>query len=339
MAALNVVCGVVLGGAWLLAPSVSTPYLAEVARNVQNPADLALYCAFLCLFAVGREVLGRGVAQRLVAGRFGVVAGVIVGTLVVSAVHLRYGVIAAAYGASTALVGSIFYARTRELRTLLVWHVQWDLAAVAAVCVLAMALPGAARTELLFVYKGQQVERGKLVHSPEHGWIDTLHADPKELATVAAALERGDAAVSIRTGFSTAWGGVREVERTYEVDTAGATPDEIQHLACALFLDHAVAVEEAQERLPFWLGTQVSAFQPDDLPGNALACQGWSGGAADRDRWAREGRGFVARQVRSVPLEAAWKARVAAVRHRWARAGPAARPTAAGVVSSRPPSW
>jgi hypothetical protein len=313
--ALNVACGAVLLLGVLVLPDLSQPYLAEVANHAQTPSDLALYLALVTCLAVGREVIGRSVVQRFATRRFGIAGGLVLGTLAVSVVHARYGLLAAGYGALTALVGSVFYARTRRLTSLLVWHVQWDVAAVVATCLLAMAMPNSARTEMLYAYKAQQVAEGSLVFDPDHGWVDTRHADPSTLRRVSAELREGAREVQISTRFSTAWGGARTVRRAYRV---GELPDEdVEAVACALFLDHAVAVEQSQERLPFWLGTRVSAFQPDDLTGNALACAGWAGGLADRERWRREGRSVVAQQVREVPLPPSARARLKGVRRLW----------------------
>jgi hypothetical protein len=373
LAALHLGGGALVGALSLSGEGGAGPYLSEVAAAALSWERLAQYTAQVLVYAAAVEVALRGALQPWLARRWGAAASVWICGALYGAVHARYGWASALYGLSLGCWVGWWRARGAPLWVFPVWHMQWDLLAIAGALGWALWSPGPAREAVQRAHKAEMVEQGRLQHHPRHGWLDAAHYHGALQRICALQGRLGDGEVTLRAPFARADGALVWVEHRATI-RQGFLTEEVVPVAAGIVLEAARLEEEAQARSPWWSGLALSAWSFEDLPSAQAAaleaalspslearCEGLPRGAAAlsapipgvsppeeaRRRWRAEGAAQVGRAVRGWAQEGrspeergAWD-RIQAARRWWSVSAPSGRPPPADplrpTLPGRPP--
>jgi hypothetical protein len=310
VAVLNVVGCVCVAGLWLWGSSGGfEPYCAQFAEHAFSKARLLRYVGFMVLYAAGVELFLRG-AQVLVEKRWRWRAGVLGAALLYAGIHARLGAANAVYAFALGTATAFYFAKTRRLFSLVAWHVQWDLGALAVLLFTAVYTNGPSHQHIMFAYKAEQVERRMLRYAPDWGWVDRAHEVRAEYNRVAPLIARNRGKkipVVLTSAYRPMFGPVRRFRLEYTAfPPADASERQVHLIACAILFDFAWRLEVAQDAEPFWTGASFSAFAADDLP-STFYTGFWKSLGRDwedilpldqtRRRWQREGLEQTAQQV------------------------------------------
>ncbi|MBI4346173.1 MAG: hypothetical protein HY553_04920 [Elusimicrobia bacterium] len=140
----------------------------------------------------------------------------------------------------------------------------------------AFLFRGPARSFYIVMYKERRLRAGSLFFRPGWGWVDLVHyrIACARLARVEAELSApsGGCAATLSGSFQTALGGWEATRRRYRVPGCERlSPSQRRAVSVGIVLDMALAEENAQAAGRLWHGTDISAYQFDDLPSVWLA--------------------------------------------------------------------
>ncbi len=273
---LNLASGLILGvcvAIFGMGPGGMGAYLDELAGWTWSLGAIAAYTALVATYALLVELGLRRAVQAPIAGRWGPAGGVIAAAGLYGLFHVRFGVVGALYGVGVGVVTAAAYARARRVLPMMLWHLQWDLAAIGAALLLALAAPGAPREAINHAHKIEGVEAGRLQHRRGWGWIDASHyrgAQRRLCEVVTKIDENGAAAIFVEGSFKRSDGSIARIEERFCPAQAGpgatSGPGERLEVGAGVVLEMARLDERAQESAGFFSALQISAWNANDLP-------------------------------------------------------------------------
>lgn len=303
-----------LGVLWLIGGQGQgglRPYYQEVARHSFSEWQLFLYILLICSYAMALEAV-LPLLQWSTARRLGLAGGVVVAAIAYGLTHLKFHPGAAVYALMLGGGTAIFYARTKRLTSLMLWHAQWELGAIAFVIGTAIVFSGPARTTMLHEYKTDQLQRGELTYVQGWGWIDANHNWSGEITALAATLHQSRGQTvghAVRDGFTVMVSDDIFYTHHYLIDVPADADDTACHaLASLVYFDVGLQMEARQSDEPVYSGAFFSAYAFEDLPSVLYSAWSTREGATlptaspeeAQTRWERDGWDLVDKHCRSL---------------------------------------
>lgn len=280
--ALNAVGLIALLGQWLLAGGGSDGvgrYLQEVAGNVGSTAKIIRYLVYLSVYALTLEWLLRRVVQYQFYRRpvrWLPALGVAATALIYAATHAVYHLSGVIYALILGLGTAVWYHYRRDWREIALWHVQWEVLAVAGAIFLCVFDIGQAPQHFLFVYKRDQVRQQIMTYAPGWGWLDRHHRDDELFTEISDWLRSGTSdrqPLHFDRALLTEWGTGLRLQRTFQtLAPLTAMDTEIWAIAAGMQLDYECANETAQANAWYCPLTRLAAWQPDDMLSGFFCC-------------------------------------------------------------------
>ena len=306
IALLNLLGAVLVALFWLIAgdgPEGIGPYLDAVSRAGQSPKDLLVYTVCVMAYSVIIELALRLLIQKpLTNHKHSAAFAIFIAAIAYGMSHLVHNPAGALYATALGGCSALVYHKTRDLRAMVGWHVQWNLLAIGGTLLLAMAHNGDARAHFLYEYKAHQVEAGKLVYNPGWGWVDLDHYEVHDYdRALDWTRDASKETLTLHATIHGVFGDEHPVSRTYKLTVDPRTPSDRWAAACSATLDFSIYYEQRQLELPWILGTRMSAFQPDDATSTLFLCLNSS---APDGRSAPDRQGNVLTKARNIE---AWR--------------------------------
>ena len=293
-----------------------SPYISEVASHATNQWRLIRYVLLVCGYAMLLEGALR-ILQSHLRQRVPAVPLVLMMAVLYGVTHLKFNFVGCVYATSVGLITAWFFHRTQRIGSLVIWHACWELTAIGFVLLSGTLTSGDCRSAILFEYKSQQVEAGKLIHVDGWGWVDKPHLAGREIERLTEELyaRRGQ---TWTTNFSFTY---KRMFRAPFINTQAFSfaipPDatvETCHAMAGAALIHACLCHEYQQSQDVAIfGTPLSAYSFEDLPtvlysicatspDNLEAVEKNLTTAVEEDlnRWKTEGYDLVNHRVRTL---------------------------------------
>ena len=109
-----------------------SPYISEVASQATDPWRLIQYAITVCLYAMLLEGALRILQSRL-RPLVAPMPLVLLMAVIYGATHLKFHLVGFIYATSIGLITAWFFDRTQRIRSLMIWHACWELAAIGFV--------------------------------------------------------------------------------------------------------------------------------------------------------------------------------------------------------------
>ena len=200
----------------------------------------------------------------------------------------------------------------------MVWQVQWQFGQMAITLLIALLMHGECRANYLWAYKLRNIREGNLCYRHDWGWVDASHKHLERFEMIDEVLKEGSSeavSVTVNEPFVTITRNWTPVIQRYEIFNPERLNDaERWAVIAGISMDFSRRNEEAQGSVPFYLCSQLSCWQFDDMPSTLLTCLIESPGKeitedgliTDKDkleeRWDAEGIDLVRQQFREVAL-------------------------------------
>jgi len=145
----------------------ASPYISEVVSQTTNQWRFLRYVFLVCGYAVLLEGSLRILQSRL-SKSLAATPLILLMAAIYGLTHFKFHLMGFVYATSVGLITAYFFHRTERIGSLIIWHACWELVAIGGVIVSGALINGDCQTALMFEYKTQQVQAGKLVHVD--GW-------------------------------------------------------------------------------------------------------------------------------------------------------------------------
>lgn len=290
------------------------PYLSEVASQTSDQWRFVRYLFLVCGYAMLLEGTLRILQSRL-NKHLSAIPLVLLMAAIYGLTHFKFHLVGCIYATTVGLITASFFHRTERIGSLMIWHACWELVAIGGVIIGGTLTSGDCRTALLFEYKSQQIQAGKLMHVDDWGWVDESHfvANKIEHLTETLYKKRGQTwTATIDQHFHRMFRKNVCVSQTYQFTIPPDVTVETCHaMAASARIQACLRHENIQSKELAIFGTPLSAYSFEDLstvlysiyvtrPTGACDYQTNPNPsiAADLSRWNIEGRKLVNMPVR-----------------------------------------
>ena len=290
--------------------SGSGPYISEVASNVTNEWQFLKYVVYVISYAMLLEGSLRLLQARL-GKHMAAIPLVLLMAAIYGATHFKFHLAGCVYASSVGLVTACFFQKSGRFPSLMVWHACWELAAIGFVVISGTMFSGECRTALLFEYKNQQMEAGKLLYAEGWGWVDQTHLASDEIRELTQTLysNRGQTLVESITHrhkrffFSDA---CDTYTFRFEIPI-DASEQTCQAMAASARIQACIRNEDTQGQGYAILGATLSSYSFEDLPTELYSAfvtrpdaSAFVFSSGNKNRWQAEGKRLVSVRITSV---------------------------------------
>lgn len=249
------------------------PYYREVARNCLSITKLLKYIFLTGMYAAFLEIVLR-LIQYVSQERLGKVAGVSIAAAIYGLTHLKFHLSGAIYAGILGFGTACFFYRTGRWKSLVFWHVCWELVAIGFVIGNAMFVESHCRHVAVHEYKSSQIAEGNLFFVDQWGWADRQHMPSEKIVALRKNLleDRGHSVRHMTTHVAVdVWHRSKRLDYVYQITVpANATESEYHAVAAFVIWDAAVRFETYQSQQSVLVGTRLSAFAVEDMSSTLL---------------------------------------------------------------------
>ena len=245
-----------------------SPYLSEVASQTTGQWRFLRYVLLVCGYAMllegGLRILQSRLRKYLSATPLILLMAAIYGLT-----HFKFHLMGCIYATSVGLITASFFHQTNRIGSLMIWHACWEIVAIGGVIVSGTLNHGDCRTALLFEYKSQQIQAGRLMYVDDWGWVDESHLVASKIEQLAETLyeKRGQTwTTSFEQHFYRMFRKNVCVSQTYRFAIpSNATVETCHAMAASARIQACLRHENDQSKEFVISGTPLSAYSFEDL--------------------------------------------------------------------------
>ena len=246
-----------------------SPYLSEIASQTTNQWRFVRYVILVCGYAMLLEG-GLRILQSRLSKHLSTMPLILLMAAIYGLTHFKFHLMGCIYATTLGLITASFFDRTNRIGSLMIWHACWEIVAIGGVIISGTLTGGDCRTALLFEYKSQQIQAGKLIHVDDWGWVDEAHlvGDKIERLTETLYEKRGQTwTTSFDQHFLRMFRKNVCVSQTYRFTIpSNATAATCHAMAASARIQACLRHESHQSKEFSISGTPLSAYSFEDLP-------------------------------------------------------------------------